>query len=122
MLSLYKAESKCCLLQGRNSLHDLEDHDAMGRLRQGRNSVQCLQEHGVVGRRFNSVWYDWCKQGCGMCYPVYGMVHIKYPLVPIEESGPCSGDSGFCVSHYLSRPLLYVLLHITVNEMCCVNR
>ena len=38
MLSLYKAEWKCCL-------------------RQGRNSIQYLQEHGVMGRRFNSWWW-----------------------------------------------------------------
>ena len=31
---------------------------------------------------------------CGMCYPVYGMVHIKEPLLLIKKSSPCGG-SGF---------------------------
>ena len=26
---------------------------------------------------FQSVLHDWCNKGCGMCYPVCGMVHIK---------------------------------------------
>ena len=26
---------------------------------------------------FQPVLHDWCNKGCGMCYPVYGMVHIK---------------------------------------------
>ena len=30
----------------------------------------------------------------GMCYPAYGMVHIKDPLL-IEMNSPCSGGSGF---------------------------
>ena len=33
-----------------------------------------------------------------MCYPVYGMVHIKEPLLLIENSIPCSGGSGFSLS------------------------
>ena len=44
-----------------------------------------------------------------MCYPVCGMVHIKDPLLLIENSSLCSGDSGF-------------LCHITVNKMCSVHR
>ena len=26
---------------------------------------------------FQPVLHDWCKKGCGMCYPVCGMMHIK---------------------------------------------
>ena len=26
---------------------------------------------------FQPVLHDWCNKGCGMCYPVYGMMHIK---------------------------------------------
>ena len=37
---------------------------------------------------------DWCNKGCGMCYPVCGMVHIKEPLLLIGKSSPC-GSSGF---------------------------
>ena len=34
------------------------------------------------------------NKGCGMCYPVYGMMHIKEPLLLIGKSSPCDG-SGF---------------------------
>ena len=33
-----------------------------------------------------------------MCYSVYGMVHIKEPLLRIEKSCPCSGINGFSLS------------------------
>ena len=26
---------------------------------------------------FQPVLHDWCNKGCGMCYPVCGMMHIK---------------------------------------------
>ena len=26
---------------------------------------------------FQPVLHDWCNKGRGMCYPVYGIVHIK---------------------------------------------
>ena len=35
---------------------------------------------------------DWCNKGCGMCYPVCGMVHIKEPLLLIGNSSPCGGS------------------------------
>ena len=41
--------------------------------------------------------HDWCNKGCGMCYPVCRMVHIKEPLLLIEKSSPCGG-SGFPLS------------------------
>ena len=69
--------------------------------------------HGAMGRRidpswcgptelflvpasalFNSVHSALCL---GMCYPVYGMVHIKEPLLLIGKINPC-GDSGFSLS------------------------
>ena len=34
---------------------------------------------------FQPVLHDWCNKGRGMCYPVCGMVHIKEPLLSIEE-------------------------------------
>ena len=43
---------------------------------------------------FQSVLHDWCNKGCGMCYPVCGMVHIKEPLLLIRKSSLCGG-SGF---------------------------
>ena len=29
---------------------------------------------------FQPVLHDWCNKGRGMCYPVYGIVHIKKNL------------------------------------------
>ena len=35
---------------------------------------------------FQPVLHDWYNEGCGMCYPVCGMVHIKEPFVtPVVE-------------------------------------
>ena len=31
------------------------------------------------------VLHDWCNKGCGMCYPVCGMVHIKTLAVNPKE-------------------------------------
>ena len=42
---------------------------------------------------FQSVLHD-CNKGCGMCYPVCGMVHIKEPLLLIRRNSLC-GSSGF---------------------------
>ena len=43
---------------------------------------------------FQPVLHDWCNKGCGMCYPVCRMVHIKEPLLLIAKSSLCGG-SGF---------------------------
>ena len=43
---------------------------------------------------FQPVLHDWCNKGCGMCYPVCGMVHIKEPLLLIDKSS-LYGGSGF---------------------------
>ena len=43
---------------------------------------------------FQPVLHDWCNKGCGMCYPVCGMVHIKEPLLLIDKNSLC-GSSGF---------------------------
>ena len=43
---------------------------------------------------FQPVLHDWCNKGCGMCYPVCGMVHIKKTL---DKSSLCGG-SGFSFS------------------------
>ena len=84
---------------------------------------------GAMGRRIDPSWggpielfffqpvlHDWCNKGCGMYYPVYGMVHIKEPLLLIERVAHVVA-AGF-LSHYLSGPLPYVRHHITVNKMC----
>ena len=36
--------------------------------------------------------YFLCNKGCGMCYPVWGMMHIKEPLLLIEKSSLCGGS------------------------------
>ena len=41
---------------------------------------------------FQPVLHDWCNKGRGMCYPVYGMVHIKEPLLLIDKSSLCGGS------------------------------
>ena len=46
---------------------------------------------------FQPVLHDWCDKGCGMCYPVCGMMHIKEPLLLIRKSSLCRG-SGFPLS------------------------
>ena len=58
---------------------------------------------------FQTVLHDWCNKGCGMCYPVCGMGHIKDSLLLIKKSSPCSGMSG---------PLPYIWCYITVYKMC----
>ena len=62
--------------------------------------------------------HERCNKGCGMCYPVCGMVNVKDPLLLIGKSSQCSGEEDF-LSRYLSGPLPYVRRHITVNQ--CVE-
>ena len=42
---------------------------------------------------FQPVLHDCCNKGRGMCYPVYGIVHIKEPLLLIGKSSPCGGSA-----------------------------
>ena len=65
------------------------------------SKVQYLRDHKHIGTfllrgyfSFQPVLHDWCNKGCGMCYPVCGMVHIKEPLLLIVKSSLCDG-SGF---------------------------
>ena len=51
---------------------------------------------------FQPLLHDWCNKGCGMCYHVCGMVHIKEPLLLIGKSNLCGG-SGI-LSHYQNGP------------------
>ena len=46
---------------------------------------------------FQPVLHDWCNKGRGMCYHVYGVMHIKEPLQIIGKRSPC-GSSGFPLS------------------------
>ena len=47
---------------------------------------------------FQPVLHDWCNKGCGMCSPVYEMVHIKEILLIIRKRNPYSGSSRFPLS------------------------
>ena len=60
---------------------------------------------------FQPVLHDWFIKGCGMCYPVCGMVHIKEPLLLIGKGIPCGG-SRFSLA-------LSVRCHITITK--CVE-
>ena len=55
---------------------------------------------------FNPVIHNWCNKDHGMCYPVYGMVHIKEPLLLIGNSNYLSA-AGF-LSRFLNGPLSYL--------------
>ena len=59
-------------------------------------SIKLTEHHGFITCK-GRVFFDmsiWCNKGCGMCYPVCGMVHIKEPLLLIGKSSLCGG-SGF---------------------------
>ena len=43
---------------------------------------------------FQPVLHDWCSKGCGMCYLVCGMVHIKEPLL-LERVASVEGNVLF---------------------------
>ena len=57
--------------------------------------------HGAMGHRIDPSWGGPIKlflvPASDMCYPVYGIVHIKEPLLSIGKSSPCGG-SGFPLS------------------------
>ena len=44
---------------------------------------------------FQPVFHDWCNKDHGICDLVYGMVHIKEPLLLIGKRSPCSGGRVF---------------------------
>ena len=62
--------------------------------------ILCSPVFGVV---HNSFAFNWYINGCGMCHPVCGIVHIK-PLLLIRKSSQVVAAAGF-LSHYLSGPL-----------------
>ena len=45
---------------------------------------------------FQPMLHDRCNKGCGICYPVCGMVHIKEYLLLIGKSVAAAGF----LSHY----------------------
>ena len=38
------------------------------------------------------VLHNWCNKDHGMCYSVYGMMHIKELLLLIGKTSPCGGS------------------------------
>ena len=48
----------------------------------------------------SAMLYDWYNKGCGMCYPVCGMVHITDSFLLIKKLVPIVAAVGF-PSHYL---------------------
>ena len=63
----------------------------------GGSSDRSLMVDSLSYFSFNPVLPNWCIKGCGMCYPICGMVHIKDTLLLIEKSSLCSGGSGFSI-------------------------
>ena len=61
-----------------------------GVLQQGTKETVYLTTHSTPS--FQPVLHGWCNKGCGMCYPVCGMVHIKEPLLLIVKSSLCGGS------------------------------
>ena len=47
---------------------------------------------------FQQVLHDWFTKSRGMCYPFCVIMHIKYSLLLMRKSIPCSGVSGFPLS------------------------
>ena len=48
---------------------------------------------------FQLVVHNWFIKGCGMCCPVWGMLHIKELLLLTGKSSLC-GDSRFLLKHF----------------------
>ena len=63
--------------------------------------------------------HDWCNKGCGMCYHVCGVMHIKDPLMLIEKSNPCSDGSGYPFS--LSECSFTICLMPNNRKIKCVE-
>ena len=59
--------------------------------------VGSILHGGPIELSFQPVLHDWCTKCRGMCYTVYGIVHIKESLKLIEKSTLCGG-SGFPLS------------------------
>ena len=60
---------------------------------------------------FQPVFHNWYNIGCGMCYPVCQILHIKEPLLLIRKSKSCSGGRRFPLSlsgwSFIICPTLY---------------
>ena len=65
---------------------------------------------------FQPVLHDWCNKGCGVCYHVCGMMHIKEPLLLIGKCSPC-GSSRFPLSLSEWSFTICLMPYINVNKM-----
>ena len=68
---------------------------------------------------FQPWFHDWCNKCRGMCYPVYGMMHINEPMIVIGKCSPCGG-SGFplSLSEWSFTMSNAIIILVTVNKMC----
>ena len=48
----------------------------------------------------NASFYHPSHKGCGMCYPVCRIVHIKEPLLVIGKSSPCAAAEFLSLSKW----------------------
>ena len=76
-----------------NTYHGL-CYTSRGALAGTRNSFIVRETHNSYKYVLFNDALNWCNKGCGMCYPVCGMVHIKEALLLIDKSSLC-GSSGF---------------------------
>ena len=60
---------------------------------------------------FQAVLHDWCNRGCGMCYPVCGMMHIKEPFLLIGKSSSSSSSSIIAATWFPST-IYATILHL----------
>ena len=54
--------------------------------------LRTISDHPLGYFSFQPMPHDWCTNGHGMCYPVFGKMHIKEPLLLIEKSSLCGGS------------------------------
>ena len=71
--------------------------------------------------QFKPVLHDWCNKGCGMCYPVCRMMHIKRTLVANWKEDPMWWQQVSSLAIWVA---LYHIVqhHITANKMCWAYR
>ena len=59
--------------------------------------IRSIPHGGPIELFLIPMLHDWYYKGCGMYYPVSGMVHIKDPLLLIGKSSLYSSNSSFPV-------------------------
>ena len=67
------------------------------------------------------VFHDWCNKGCSVCYPVCGVVQIKYPLLLNGKNSPYSRGRGFPLlfsSQSVCLSLSYFLFQPVLHDLC----